>query len=187
MKRLLAVAILLVPGLARAADSQGVALHVYPPKSNEEMGVDVEIVSGTWASDGVGIGGSYDSVIAKDAGPGHVTAGAFGLFALTNDDRPVCRRHESITGIGGRVKYVLDIHPVLRPWVGAGLGMYVANRGDSGCNDPGSSDDVGLGIPISLGLEIALDQLSLGVAATGHTTSSADDFSALSFGLAWRF
>ncbi len=153
-------------------------------------GADLLLVNGTWAGDGIGIQGNYDQVIAKNAGPGHVTAGGLVLLAITDDDDydGPCDREETILGAAARVKYVLDVHPVFRPWGGAGLGIYSVNRDNDPCNgDDDDDDDLGIGIPISIGLDFTLDALTLGVNVTLHQTSADEDFSALGIGAAWRF
>lgn len=173
--------------LARPAVAQ--QTRTYPPAAGSSAGVELLLVSNTWAGDGIGVQGNYNQVISKAAGPGHVTAGGLVLLAIADDDDDdgPCDREETVFGGAGRVKYVLDVHPVLRPWGGAGLGIYSVNRDDDPCNGRNDDDDIGIGIPISIGMDFTLQAMTLGLTVTFHQTSADEDFSTLGLGAAWRF
>ena len=175
--------------IVAAQNASAQTTKTYPPTAGSTLGADLLLVNGTWAGDGIGVQGNYDQVISKNAGPGHVTAGGLLLLAITDDDDydGPCDREETILGGAARVKYVLDVHPVFRPWGGAGLGIYSVDRDDDPCSGNDDDDDLGIGIPISIGLDFTLDALTLGLNVTLHQTSADEDFSALGLGAAWRF
>ena len=175
-----------LPFGTRSAAAQG-ATKTYPPRYGSSAGVSLAIVGGTWAGDGIGIMGHYDAVLTRRSGPGHVEGGGFLFFANTDDDFGPCEREETIVAGAGRVRYVLDVHPVLRPWGGIGMGIYSVDRDDDPCNAPRDDDEIGVGIPISLGLDFTMQSLTVTVNANFHETTAEEDFSHLGVGVAWRF
>jgi len=171
------------------------AAKIYAPKGTHEAGIELAIVDDTWAEDGIGVAGHYEMVLVRDAGPGHVMGGGAGLFATTDDeDRFGCDREETIISGAGRVRYVLGLSPVVKPYVGIGLGIYGISRDIDDCNPADEDDDdsdLGIGVPLSLGLDFAFDAFSFGISFNVHETSAGDeddeDFTHVGLGLGWRF
>lgn len=184
--------------LALAIPSSALAAKIHPPKGAGEMGLELALVDDTWAEDGLGVGGHYEIVLVRDAGPGHVMAGGVGLVAFTDDDdRFGCDREEQIIMGAGRMRYVLGVSDVVKPYVGIGLGIYGVSRDVDDCNANVDDDsDLGIGLPITLGIDFAFDSFSLGISFNAHQTSAGDDdeygdddedFNHVGLGLAWRF
>lgn len=173
------------------------AAKIYAPKGTHEAGIELAIVDDTWAEDGIGVAGHYEMVLVRNAGPGHVMGGGAGLFATTDDeDRFGCDREETIVSGAGRVRYVLGLSPVVKPYVGIGLGLYGISRDLDDCNaadfdDDDDDSDIGIGVPLSLGLDFAFDSFSFGISFNVHETSAGDeddeDFTHVGLGLGWRF
>lgn len=171
------------------------AAKIYGPKGSHEAGLELAIVDDTWAEDGLGVGGHYEMVLVRSAGPGHVMAGGSGLVAFTDDeDRFGCDREETIVTGAGRVRYVLGVSPVVKPYVGIGVGIYGVSRDLDDCVPTDEDDDdtdLGVGVPLSLGLDFAFDPFSFGISFNVHETSAGDDndedFSHVGLGLGWRF
>ena len=171
------------------------AAKIYGPKGGNEAGLELAIVDDSWAEDGLGVGGHYEMVLVPNAGPGHVMGGGTGLFATTDDeDRFGCDRDETIIMGAGRVRYVLGLSPVVKPYVGIGLGLYAISRDLDNCGNPDRDDDdtdIGVGVPISIGLDFAFDNFSFGVSLNIHETNAGDgddeDFNHVGLGVAWRF
>lgn len=170
------------------------AAKIYGPEGTHDAGLELAIVDDTWAEDGLGVAGHYEMVLVRDAGPGHVMAGGTGLFATTDDeDRFGCDREETILAGAGRVRYVFGLSPVVKPYVGIGIGIYGVSRDldDCGAADDDEDTDLGIGVPLSLGLDFAFDQFSFGISFNVHETSAGDeddeDFNHVGLGLGWRF
>lgn len=179
------LAALMLPAPALAASG---TTRTYPPKWNQDAGVELALVNGTWAGDGIGVAGRYEMVLSPKAGPGHVSGGFHGLVAFTDDDdRFNCDREESILSATGRVRYTLDVSDVVRPWAGVGIGLYAVNREYDECLGPDDDEDIGVGIPLAFGIDFTLESLTLVLSVTGHETSADEDFSHLGLGVAWRF
>ena len=185
---LAAAALLALPLPASAA-------KIYGPKGTHEAGLELALVDDTWAEDGLGVGGHYEMVLVPNAGPGHVMGGGTALFATTDDeDRFNCDREETIITGAGRVRYVLGLSPVVKPYVGIGLGIYGIDRDIDNCGSVDRDDDdtdLGIGFPLSLGLDFAFDNFSFGISLNVHETSAGDeddeDFSHVGLGVGWRF
>lgn len=182
--RFLSALVLLFPATALAGSG---TTKSYQPAWKNTAGAELALVSGTWADDGIGIGGYYDFVVQKNAGPGHVTVGLEGLYASTQSDfgPGACRRAESITTLGVRGRYFFDIHPVIRPWAGAGVGAYSVNRRYRDCATA-VDDDFTIGIPLAVGLDLTFDALTVSLSLNVHE-SAPEDFQHVGVGLGWRF
>ncbi|HVO29310.1 MAG TPA: outer membrane beta-barrel protein [bacterium] len=176
--------------LAAAAGSGPTTGEVksYPPGWRSTAGVELALISGGFeGGDGVGVGGHYDVVLQPKMGPGHFTLGAEGLFGSTQSDSGpgLCRGSETIVHMGMRARYFFDIHPVIRPWAGIGVGAYSFNREYRDCA-LAADDDLVLGIPLALGLDFTFDAITASVSFNYHQ-SAPEDFEHVGFGLGWRF
>ena len=187
--RILLVVFLLVPSLVPSLAFGQAATKTYPPKYKATAGAELALLSNTWADEGFGVQGHVDAVLNPRVGPGHTTGGAFVLLALADDDDDdgPCDREETILALGGRMKYVADVHPVIRPWGGLGIGVYSVDRDNGPCADPDDDDDVGIGIPLSLGFDFTLESVTLSISINVHGNTTDDDFSHLGLGASWRF
>lgn len=185
-----------------AVPAPAFAAKIYGPQGSHEAGLELAIVDDTWAEDGLGVGGHYEMVLVRDAGPGHVMVGGSGLLAMTDDeDRFGCDREETIVTGAGRVRYVLGVSLVVKPYVGIGLGIYGISRDIDDCGagfgDDDDDTDLGIGVPLSLGLDFAFEKFSFGISFNVHETSAGDDddrgrgddedFSHVGLGIGWRF
>ena len=108
-------------------------------------------------------------------------------FATTSDDTGPgpCRRTESLVNAGGRARYFFDVHPIVRPWAGAGVGLYSFNRHFRDCTAR-ADDDLAVGVPLSAGVDFTFRALTLSVSVTEHQTS-VEDFQHIGMGIGWRF
>ena len=133
------------------------------------------------------LGENRNVVVQKVAGPGHITVGGEALFASTQSDfgPGACRRAETITTLGVRGRYFFDIHPVIRPWAGVGIGAYSFDRRYRDCA-VAVDDDLTIGIPLSIGLDLTFDALTLSLSLNGHQ-SAPEDFQHIGIGVGWRF
>lgn len=186
----MAVSLVAAPLVASAGSNPTSASHVksYAPAWKSTAGVELALVSGGFeGGDGVGIGGHYDVVVQPKAGPGHVTVGGVALLATTQSDAGpgACRGAETITNLGLRARYFLDVHPVVRPWAGVGVGAYSFNRRYRDCA-LAADDDLVLGIPVAIGLDLTFDAITVSVSLNAHQ-SAPEDFQHVGFGLGWRF
>lgn len=165
---------------------------IYPPRGSHEAGVALALVDDAWADDGLGVAGHYEMVLARNAGPGHVMGGGVGLVAMLDERFRGCQREETILSAAGRVRYVLGFSNVVRPYAGIGLGLYAVSRDIEECDPDFDRDvderDLGIGIPIVLGLDFQFDALLFGVSFNFHDTSAGgEDFNHVGMGVAWKF
>lgn len=184
LSRIVLAAIFLSSASASAGSG---TTKTYTPDWNSTAGVDLALVNGTWADGGVGIAGHYDVVVQKNAGPGHITVGAEALVASTASDYGpgACRRAETITHGGLRGRYFFDIHPVIRPYAGIGVGAYSFNRRYRDCGAV-VDDDFAIGIPLSLGVDLTFKAISVDFSLTLHE-AAPEDFQHIGIGVGWRF
>lgn len=185
----------LVVGVAcLAASSLAVAqTDVHRPTHESAVRAGLMLVGDTRADDGFGVGVDYDIPVA-DGGPGRLLLGPslFVVFADESRVRNGCDVDESERLIGalGTLRYVVDIHPRLRPWARFSLGiqhMTYDRDEEEGCLFQFDDDtDIGPAAILGIGLDVDLsDTLMVSVVADAHT--GEDDFASLNVGVGWRF
>lgn len=147
------------------------------------------------ADSGIGVAGAYDIPLVSEAGPGRllIAPAAHVLVASDREDRLGCdvNHQEQAIGVGAQLRYVLDLHEKIRPWLSAGLGVDYVHHGisaDGPCAFDVDDDDsfTGPAVDLALGLDVDLsDSMLLLVGVSNH--SGEDDFNSLFLGLGWRF
>ena len=195
-----AVLAVLSAAAVTAAPATASAAKIYGPHGTHSAGLELALVDDAWADDGLGVGGHYEMVLVRSAGPGHVMGGGSALVAFTDDEFRGCDREETILTGAARVRYVLGVSNVVKPYAGIGLGLYGVNREYEDCGPgddlDGDDTDIGIGIPVSIGLDFAFDAFTFGVSFNFHETSAGDDdddvggdedFNHVGLGVSWRF
>lgn len=187
--RLLAIGAAL--GISSAAWGQSAQTH--HPKYDSAIRAELLLVGSTRAGEGFGVEAHYDLLVAE-GGPGRLLLGpnVYFVFADEQATRSGCivNEDEQILGVLGSLRYVLDIHPRVRPWGRLGLGVmyvdYETQEEDPCILDFEDFTDTGPNIALGIGLDIDVsDNVLVSIAADAH--NGEEEFATLNVGVGWRF
>ena len=165
------------------------------PQAANALRLGVVLTSDMNADEGIGVALDYDVPLVRTAGPGRLLLGPSIQAIFASRDRrfsgcDVADR-EQVISAAANLRYVLDIHPKLRPWVNGGVGVYAVHhslneQGPCSSNIDNSFTDIGPGLAVGLGVDIELAPSQL-IALSVAAHSSDDDFSTFTLGFGWRF
>lgn len=185
------VALVLSIAIPAPAWSEETALRMFPGEA--EAGINLAFVSDSRNESGGGIGAHVDWALLAGAGPGYLTVGATAVHALADDQRAGCNRVKSLLMTAGRIRYVLEFSPRVKPYAGVGLGVHAVARDEQRCDqNPREGDDdlslrFGAGVPLVFGVDFARESLGIGAFASFYQTDADARFGHVGVGVRWPF
>ncbi|MCG8557533.1 MAG: hypothetical protein MJD61_19935 [Proteobacteria bacterium] len=157
----------------RQGDASWQKIPVHPPDYTQWYRAGLLLAFGTEASVAYGLSGGWWTTVQPGFGPGRLVAGAGGQVlygsgsgAMRTPDptgtTPADGVRIWILAATGHLRYVLDVEPQWRPWVGLGVGLYgvvVSSKDPAGAGGSASAPPTQArsGLRQGLSLSAAMD------------------------------